>query len=371
MKNDELGRYERYAWVGKLSQNTNKTFDEIVSVFGSLENAWNESKNSLLRNAMFSKDVLTERFYNEKLRDEARFECEKALKTGMTLLSPEDENYPLLLKEYSRKPFLLYCFGETRKLNKSKNILGVVGSRNCTAYGREITRKLCQSLCSFDFTIVSGLARGIDTAAHKAVRSMNTFTVAVLGCGCDIVYPSENRGLYREIRDFGVVLSELPPGTPPLKQYFPARNRIIAGMSSAVLVCEAGLGSGALITAQLAIDDGRDVLAVPSNIDSSVGSGCNTLIKEGAYCITSHKDILRVYNIDDEEVGSEDIDVEALGIVEKTVFLQLCNEAGTCDSIADRTGLEISNIRRALTTLEINGYVNQRYDGVYYCGKFK
>ena len=115
MKSVELEKYERYAWLGKLSQNTNKTFAEIISVFGTLENAWDESKNSLLRNVMFSKDTLIERFYDERLRDEARFECEKALKSGMSLLSPEDEDYPRLLKEYSRKPFLLYCFGEREK----------------------------------------------------------------------------------------------------------------------------------------------------------------------------------------------------------------------------------------------------------------
>ncbi len=358
--------YALYNWIGKLSNNTNKLYNDIVGIFGTLQEAWSESKNAMLRTTCFSRDTVTEKFYCDKLREDALRQCEEALQKGMVLLTPFEEDYPSLLREYSRKPFLLYCKGDVKGINRSENIIGVVGSRNCTAYGREVTKNLCRELSAYDFAIVSGFARGIDTVAHKAALGKGIFTAAVLGCGADLIYPGENRALYNEIVDRGVIISEQPPGTEPFKQNFPARNRIIAGMSSGILVCEAGLGSGALITAQLAADDGRDVMAVPSNIDTASGSGCNTLLKEGAYCITSHKDILRIYGIDEKEFTQGALDISALSCNERAIYKIIENKTGNCDSISEETGVDIAQVRRVLTTLEINGYITQRYDGVYY-----
>ena len=358
--------YALYNWLGKLSANTNKIYNDIIGIFGNVKDAWEESGNAMLRNTCFSSETVTEKFYSEKLREEALKQCEEALKKGMIMLTPFDENYPSLLREYSRKPLLLYCKGDVKGVNASENLIGVVGSRNCTAYGREVTKNLCSELSLYGFSIVSGFARGIDTVAHKAALGKGVFTVAVLGCGADVVYPGENRGLYNEIAERCLIISEQPPATEPFKQNFPARNRIIAGMSSGILVCEAGLGSGALITAQLANDDGRDVMAVPSNIDTASGSGCNSLLKEGAYCITSHKDILRVYGIDEKDMTQGVFDISALNDNEKAIYKYIEDKTGVCDSISEDTGLDIAKVRRILTTLEINGYITQRCDGVYY-----
>jgi len=367
-ENNPAEYYAMYYWLGRLGRSQKNVFAELMSFFSCLEEAWRTPCSSL-RNICFGPDVSDERFYDKRLRQEALSVCTKAIEKGQILVCTEDEDYPLLLKEYSVKPYLLFTRGDIKKLNKTGNPLGVVGSRSCTPYGKAVTYNFCKSFSQYDFAIISGLARGIDSIAHKAALGNGIFTAAVLGCGVDVPYPVENTGLYRQIAEQGVIISEYPPGTQPFKSHFPARNRIIAGMSKGILVCEAGLGSGALITAQLAVDDGRDVFAVPSQIDSASGSGCNALIKNGASCVTSYKDILQAFNIDTQNSAASEIDISSLNSEEKIVFFYIYNNCGNCDTVINATGLDAASARRILTTLEINGFIKCRSDGVYYTNK--
>lgn len=367
MKDAEF--YAKYYWLSKLGRPVDKIYEILLSYFEGPDAAWEEASKGMTKNTFLPNIKLNERFYDASLREEALRICYDAMEKGIKLVCPEDNEYPKLLNKYSAKPYLLFYEGNLARLNECYSSLGVVGSRNCTQYGRSVTASICSSLAPYGIAVISGMARGIDYAAHKAALDSGMFTAAVLGCGTNIVYPAENVGIYKRIKAEGVIISEYPPGTRPFKSFFPARNRLIAGMSECVLVCEAGLSSGALITAGLAADDGRDVLAVPSNIDSSSGSGCNALIKSGAACITSYRDILNAMNVDTENAVLDGVELCSLSGDERKVFEYIRSAAGTEDEISAGTGFSSAGVKRILTVLEINGYVTRRYDGVYHTGK--
>jgi DNA processing protein len=209
---------------------------------------------------------------------------------GVSLLTYHDPHYPLRLKEIYDPPPVLFARGRLELLQSV--MLGVVGTRRPTAYGILAAERLASDLASAHLTIISGMARGIDTAAHKAVLAVGGNTVAVLGCGVDIVYPAENRKLAGQIVDCGLLLSEFPMGSPPYPQNFPVRNRIIAGTAAGVLVVEGAQYSGSSITAKLAMEQGREVFAVPGNITNKMSWGPNLLIKEGAKLVQDWNDVV-------------------------------------------------------------------------------
>ena len=205
------------------------------------------------------------------------------------LVSYWDEAYPSLLREIPDPPALLYLRGAT----PPPEALGIVGSRNASPTGRHLTAEIARELASRGIGIISGLARGIDTAAHEGALAGQGPTVAVLGCGIDRIYPPENERLFRRIiAEGGTIISEYPPGADPLAGHFPGRNRLISGLCRGVLIVEAALGSGSLITADFALEQGRDVFAVPASIASPVGCGVNRLLKDGAFLVTESGDIL-------------------------------------------------------------------------------
>ena len=212
---------------------------------------------------------------------------------GIHAVTNEETGYPPLLKEIYDPPPLLYYIGDLQVLHKP--CLAVVGSRRHTTYGREIAHKFAARLAASGFTIVSGLARGIDTWAHQGVLTTSGFTAAVLGCGLDICYPPENIGLMKKIGHQGVIISEFPPGSAPASPNFPRRNRLISGLSLGTLVVEAGEKSGALITASFALEQGREVFAVPGSIASPCSWGCHFLIKEGAKLVDGVEAILEEF----------------------------------------------------------------------------
>lgn len=202
-----------------------------------------------------------------------------------------DKDYPKLLKELSNAPFVLYCSGNTKLLNTQQ--LAIVGARNHSTYGKNVTDKICQNLAKTNITITSGLAYGVDTLAHKFALENSLPTIAVVGTGVDVIYPSSNRSLYEKIiSNNSLIVSEFPLGTGPLRHNFPQRNRIISGLSKGVLVIEAAQKSGSLITAQLALEQNKEVFAVPGNIFSKTSQGCNDLIKQGAKLVGEVSDIL-------------------------------------------------------------------------------
>ena len=222
--------------------------------------------------------------------EEAVVQQQNMLKSGTLAIPVSDPRYPALLREIFDPPILLFARGRQELLQST--LFGVVGTRRATPYGLAATERLAGDLARAGLAIVSGMARGIDTAAHKAALAADGDTVAVLGCGVDVVYPAENRGLADQLAFKGLLLSEFPMGSTAFPQNFPIRNRIISGMSVGLLVVEGAQYSGSAITARLALDQGREVFAVPGNITSKMSWGPNLLIKQGAKLVQDWNDVI-------------------------------------------------------------------------------
>lgn len=219
---------------------------------------------------------------------------EQTAKLNQKILVYDNENYPNILKNISSPPYVLYVQGKVLELDKVLTI-GVVGTRNSSEYGRVVTDRICRELAQYGAVTVGGLARGIDTVGAWATLNAGGVAVGVVGSGLDIVYPSENVELVKAITEKGCIISEYAPGTPPIRNHFPARNRIIAGLSRGILVTEAPEKSGALITAKYALENDRDVFAVPRNITDTNFLGTNKIIQQGAKLINGATDIINEY----------------------------------------------------------------------------
>ena len=224
-------------------------------------------------------------------KDAIEKELETSAALDVSYLFIDFEGYPLALAETPGAPIVLTVKGNLSCL--TERMIGVVGARNCSAGGIKLTRAICGDLADNGFTVVSGMARGIDTAAHKA--SLHKGTVACLAGGVDVIYPSENAALYNEITETGLIISEMSPGTKPQARHFPRRNRIISGLSQGLLIVEAAQKSGSLITANFAAEQNRDVFAVPGSPLDPRAQGCNRLIQDGAVLVQSAEDIIREY----------------------------------------------------------------------------
>ena len=225
-------------------------------------------------------------------------EWEQFLETGIGFVTLESENYPKRLKNIPNAPYCLYYLG--RLPDQDKQSVAIVGARGRSAYGSEVSRKLAQALAQNGIQVISGMAKGIDTDGHMGALEGNGDTYAVLGCGVDICYPKSNRYLYERLIKKGGILSEYAPGTPPNASRFPPRNRIISGLSDQVVVVEARKKSGSLITADFALEQGRDVYALPGRITDPLSEGCNTLIKQGAGIITGINEFISDITISNE-----------------------------------------------------------------------
>ena len=265
-------------------------------------------------------------------------------------------DYPRLLKEISCPPFILYYKGNL-EIASSQLAIAVVGSRKTTEYGQNVTRDIVSDLARIGTVIVSGMALGVDSIAHNAALDARGQTIAVLGCGLDQVYPSSNLGLSKKILDQGgLIISEYPFGTPPLKPNFPARNRIISGLSNGLLVAEAAIGSGSLITANFALEQNRDIFAIPGSIYSFGSQGTNNLIKNGARLVSAADDIFDEYGIY-EKVATEKIAIVADNPTEEKILSILSREPLHIDVITKDTGLSGPTVSSALTIMEITGKV--------------
>ena len=267
-----------------------------------------------------------------------------------------DPDYPPLLQTIHDPPALLYLRGEL----PDAPALAVVGARRASEAGRRFATEVCCELAASGIVIVSGLARGIDTAAHRGALTGGGPTVAVLGCGIDRIYPQENIHLAEEVIGNGAILSEYPPGTEPLPGHFPGRNRIISGLSQGVMVVEAAEESGSLITADFALEQGREVFAVPAPVYSATGSGVNRLLKDGAHLVTAAKDILEVLHIVRRpELAAADpfagtLDGDALAL-----YRTLSEEPRHVDELARKCGLTPMEVSAILLHLELQGGVEQ------------
>lgn len=303
-------------------------------------------------------------------------------KAGIKVITFLDDLYPANLMNIYDKPVLLYVLGS---LSQDDINLSVVGSRRASTYGKYTTERLSRELAQKGITIVSGMARGIDTCSHRGALAGGGRTIAVLGSGLDVIYPPENKKLFDAICQSGAVISEYPPGTKPLPYHFPARNRIISGMSYGVLVVEAGEKSGSLITARLALEQGREVFAIPGTIDSPSSRGTNSLIKQGAKLIENVDEILeeiapqldtkisrttKNVSLHPPQIAKNEPDVPwaGLGQEEQTIVRFIAKGKAHADDIIRSAGLTAPQTLSKLITLELQGIIVQ-HPGKYFCLK--
>ncbi len=277
-------------------------------------------------------------------------------KRQAVIVSYWDKEYPPLLKKIDDPPLILFVRGELFKENEK--CIALVGTRNPSAYGKLVTEQFSRELTQHRITLVSGLARGIDTIAHQTVVAMGGRTLAVLGSGVDTIYPAENEQLAEKIVPRGAVVSEFSMGAKPEAVYFPRRNRIISGLCTATLVIEAGLKSGALITADKALEQGRDVYAIPGNINNPKSSGCNLLIQQGAKLVSCVQDVLEEFNLDSQPRQTE-LPVVDLSRHEEQIYNLLTNEPMHIDLISAKGGLPVSQALSVLLSLELKNLVKQ------------
>jgi len=270
-----------------------------------------------------------------------------------------DPAFPALLTAIHDPPARLYVRGSGELAMLHEPAVAVVGARACSAYGRSVTRSLARELASAGLVVVSGMARGIDGEAHRGALEAGGRTIAVLGCGIDRDYPAAHAELARRIAENGLVVSEYEPGVEPAPWRFPARNRIIAGLCRATVVVEARERSGALITADFALEEGRDVLAVPGEITSGLSIGTNALLKLGAAPVTSASDVLELYGVVSAEPRRP-----SLGPVADVLLSRLQDSALTADELARSSGVDAGESAAALVELELSGRVTVE-DGVY------
>jgi len=323
--------------------------------FGDLSLAWQAPLDALQAAGLSQK--IAERVIQARASVNLDRFMEQIAAQAIQVLTWEDEAYPSRLKDIDQPPPILYLRGELTI--EDSWAVAVVGTRRVTAYGRQVTEELASYLAQNGVTVVSGLARGVDAIAHQAALKAGGRTLAVMGNGVDRIYPPEHRALAEQMLMSGALLSDYAPGTPPESANFPPRNRIIAGLSLAVVVVEAGETSGALITAQFAVDQGREVFAVPGNILAPQSKGTNRLIQQGAHPLLSARDVLEALNL--TRVSEQRLVRKALPAdnVEAQVLNVLAHEPLHVDEIRNQTGLPIERVSATLVMMELKGMVRQ------------
>lgn len=299
------------------------------------------------------------RFAAFKARFDAHAELARLRGLGFRFLARSDPSFPSLLRAIHDPPPGLFLRGDGESTRLARPAVAIVGARACSAYGRQIARSLGRELAAAGLVVVSGLARGIDAEAHRGALEAAGTTVAVLGCGIDRDYPAANSELGRQVAATGLVVSEYAPGVEPAPWRFPARNRIVAGLCAATIVVEARERSGALITADFALEEGREVFAVPGEITSALSAGSNALLRLGATPLTCAHDVLESYGIAAPEPPELQVGAAAAAVLER-----VRDGAAGADALARATGLAAGELAAALTELELAGVVMQE-EGVY------
>ena len=299
------------------------------------------------------------RFAAFKARFDEQAERARLAALGYRFLARSEPSFPPLLRAIHDPPPGLFLRGDADAALLARPAVAIVGARACSAYGRQVARALGRDLAAAGLVVVSGLARGIDAEAHRGALESGGLTVAVLGCGIDRDYPAAHRELARQVAATGLVVSEYAPGVEPAPWRFPARNRIVAGLCAATVVVEARERSGALITADFALEDGREVLAVPGEITSSLSAGANALLRLGATPLTRAEDVLESYEIDPPAPAAL-----AVGSTAEAVLACVREQPSGADALARSTGLSAEEVAVALTELELAGAVGEE-DGVY------
>lgn len=332
-----------------------KRFKKINYYFDNLKQAWGASAKDFIRAGLG--ENLAYKIVSQRKLINPDEKLEKLHKMKINLVTLQDEDYPPLLKQIYDPPTVLFYKG-TLNSAQDEFCLSVVGSRKYTHYGKQVTQNVVGELASNGITIVSGLALGIDSLAHQATLAKKGRTIAVMGCGLDQIYPAAHYNLAQNILDsYGALISEYPPGVGPSKYTFPMRNRIISGLSLGTLVIEAGRKSGSLITAQSALDQNREVFAIPGNIYSSSSQGTNDLIQQGAKMVTSAQDILETLNLEKAISQIESRKIIPDSDEEAQILEHLSQEPIHVDKLVKLSKLNPAELNSTLTMMEIKGKI--------------
>jgi DNA processing protein len=348
-------------------------FKRLLAYFGEIERVFSASMAELMKVEGVG-DKTARGIFRTRDDFDAAKELALADQLGVWVIHARDARYPAALKAIYDPPPVLYVKGTLTRADSLA--MAIVGSRRCTHYGTEQANRFSHLLASAGFTIVSGLARGIDTAAHRGALAAAGRTIAVQGCGLANIFPPENKALFEQITENGAVISELPLGYEPLAENFPGRNRIIAGLSMGVLVIEATARSGALISAQAALENNREVMAVPGRIDSPASSGCHKLLKQGARLVDGIDEIMDALGHVGEglksyaDTAATKAEQEAQGMLfdlsrlqlapqESALLEQLNSEPVHVEELIQLTGLPPGKIHAAVISLQLKGLIKQ------------
>ncbi len=348
-----------WVWLSMLGGVSPRRKYILLEHFGDPAYIWEAGEAELKALGLCTPKVIG-RLRDREARDNTSAAMEQIKKCDADVITLNDKRYPSELKFTADPPVVLYCRGS---LKNDEICVAVVGSRRATWYGLDMAKRLSRALAGHGVTVVSGMARGVDSHAHLGALERNGRTIAVLGCGVDRAYPPENRELMKKIIENGAVISEYPPGTEPIPYNFPARNRIISGLSRGVAIVEASERSGSLITADFALEQGRDVFAVPGNINSVYSAGTNRLIREGAKIVTGVEDIIDELDLDKTADNMNYLDKKSVGLKlsgdEKSIAQRLVCGPVHIDVIARDCGLSIPVASSVLVMLELSGFVEQ------------
>ena len=354
---------EKKYWIGfNLVKGIGSVrFKQIQAHFGNLSEAW-LAPIEIFRDIGIPAKALKNL---SAVREEVDLDrlCETIANDDVLVLTLLDEDYPRLLKEIDQSPPVIYIKGNLTPADEFA--VAMVGTRRVTAYGQQVARDTSTYLAGHGLTIVSGLARGVDALAHQHALQAGGRTIAVLGCGVDVVYPPEHRRLAEAIVENGALISDYPLGTQPEGSNFPPRNRVISGLSLATIVVEAGERSGALITADFAVEQGRDVFAVPGNIFSPASRGTNRLIQKGAFVMSSPQDVLDVLDLSQIEDYKDARQVFPADTTEAKILQVMDYEPMHIDEICNQTQLPIEKVSASLTLMELKGMI-QHVGGMRY-----
>lgn len=353
-----------WIWLSSLRGIGPKKYSRLLEAFGEPQGIWDASEDNL-KGLPFLTPPNIAQLIDKKQRDAVEKHLEAIDKHQIKVVTIKDEEYPSYLKNIYDPPTVLYVKGEIRC---DERAVAVVGSRKATPYGLSMAQTIAYELAGRGIAVVSGMARGIDSSAHHGALKAGGRTVAVLGCGLDTAYPPENGGLMEKIAGSGAVISEYLPGVPPMAYNFPARNRIISGIALGVVVVEASERSGSLITAEFALEHGREVFAVPGNLNNSNSRGTNRLIRDGAKIVTDMEDILeelKVFHTANNNRSSEYKNTaksdpfEGLDAEERKIAQSLQDEPLHIDVLAGRCGFSVQTTGSLLMMLELRGVIEQ------------
>lgn len=346
-------------WLSSLNIG-NHNIRKLIEEFPNLGDLWYSKKEKLKGIGRFNYPIINKILKNRN-KDYLNRLFDNIESQNIKIITILDKDYPKHLLYIDDKPNVIYMKGNL--LEEDNLAISIVGSRKSTNYGKWAAEKFSKELVEMGITIISGLANGIDTIAHKTALENNGRTIAVLGTGIDKIYPARNKDLYKDIEEYGALITEFPIGTKPFAYNFPQRNRIISGLSMGIIVIEAQEKSGSLITATHASNQGKDVFALPGNINSVFSRGTNKLIRDGAIPLLELEDIIEEISefkeLRNKSIIKNKVDLDNFSDLEVKIIECLKMQATHCDEISYKTGIDISELNSMLTILELKGIIKE------------